>query len=74
MAYETLIVEDHEAVRLIRLNRPEALNALNGALMDELTATLDAGEADPAIRRSPTRKPTSIACSPATISKRSSRR
>ena len=50
MAYETLIVEDHEAVRLIRLNRPEALNALNGALMDELTAVLDRGEADPAIR------------------------
>jgi enoyl-CoA hydratase/carnithine racemase len=50
VAYQTLIVEDHEAVRLIRLNRPEALNALNGALMDELTAVLDAGEADPAIR------------------------
>src|SRR5271170_1660355 len=50
VAYETLIVEDHEAVRLIRLNRPEALNALNGALMDELTAVLDEGEADPAIK------------------------
>ena len=50
MAYETLIVEDHEAVRLIRLNRPEALNALNGALMDDLTAVLDQGEGDPAIR------------------------
>ena len=50
MAYQNLIVEDHEAVRLIRLNRPEALNALNGALMDELTAALDAGEADAAVR------------------------
>jgi len=50
MTYQTLIVEDHEAVRLIRLNRPEALNALNGLLMDELTAVLDAGEADPAVR------------------------
>ena len=50
MAHQTLIVEDHEAVRLIRLNRPEALNALNGALMDELTATLDEGEADAAIK------------------------
>jgi enoyl-CoA hydratase/carnithine racemase len=48
--YQTLIVEDHEAVRLIRLNRPEALNALNGALMDELTAVLDQGEADPTLR------------------------
>ena len=50
LAYETLIVEDHEAVRLIRLNRPEALNALNGALMDELTAVLDEGEASEAIK------------------------
>ena len=50
MAYQNLIVEDHDAVRLIRLNRPEALNALNGALMDELTAVLDEGEDDPAIR------------------------
>ena len=50
LAYETLIVEDHEAVRLIRLNRPDALNALNGALMDELTAVLDEGEADAAIK------------------------
>ncbi len=50
MAFRSLIVEDHEAVRLVRLNRPEALNALNGALMDELTAVLDAGEADPAVR------------------------
>jgi len=50
LAYQNLIVEDHEAVRLIRLNRPDALNALNGALMDEMTATLDEGEADPAIK------------------------
>ena len=50
MAYQNLIVEDHEAVRLIRLNRPEALNALNGALMDELTAVLDKAEADPTLR------------------------
>ena len=50
VAYQNLIVEDHEAVRLIRLNRPDALNALNGALMDELTAVLDEGESDPAIK------------------------
>src|SRR5215469_16871999 len=50
LAYQTLIVEDHEAVRLIRLNRPEALNALNGQLMDELTAALAAAEADPGVR------------------------
>jgi enoyl-CoA hydratase len=50
LAHQNLIVEDHEAVRLIRLNRPEALNALNGALMDELTAVLDEGESDAAIK------------------------
>ena len=50
MAFRTLIVEAHEAVTLIRLNRPEALNALNGALMDELAAALDATEADPGVR------------------------
>jgi enoyl-CoA hydratase/carnithine racemase len=49
MAYETLIVETHEGVRLIRLNRPEALNALNGQLMDELTSALNEAEADTAI-------------------------
>jgi len=50
MAYETLIVEAHEAVTLIRLNRPDALNALSGQLMDELTAALDIAEADAGVR------------------------
>ena len=50
MNYETLIVETNGAVTLIRLNRPEALNALNDQLMTELTAALDAAEADPNIR------------------------
>jgi enoyl-CoA hydratase/carnithine racemase len=50
VAYENLIVETADAVTLIRLNRPAALNALNGALMDELTAALDAAETDPAVR------------------------
>ncbi len=49
MTYETLLVENDEGVTLIRLNRPQALNALNGQLMDEMTAALDAAEADPAI-------------------------
>ena len=50
MAYESLIVERHQAVTLIRLNRPQALNALNGQLMDELTAVLDEAEADDGVR------------------------
>jgi enoyl-CoA hydratase len=50
MAYETLIVEQHDAVTLIRLNRPEALNALNSALLGELGQVLDAAAADDGVR------------------------
>jgi enoyl-CoA hydratase len=46
VAYETLIVETAEAVTLIRLNRPEALNALNSKLLAELGEALAAAEAD----------------------------
>jgi enoyl-CoA hydratase/carnithine racemase len=46
MAYETILVEQRGEVLLITLNRPEALNALNRKLMDELTAALDKAEAD----------------------------
>ena len=49
MAYETLLTETQDGVRLIRLNRPEALNAFNNQLMNELTAELDAAEADDAV-------------------------
>ncbi|HEY7851859.1 MAG TPA: enoyl-CoA hydratase [Caulobacteraceae bacterium] len=49
MAYETLIVETEQAVTLIRLNRPEALNALNVALLGELAAALETADADPAV-------------------------
>ena len=48
-AYETLIVETHETTRLIRLNRPQALNALNAQLTAELSAALQAAEDDAAI-------------------------
>jgi enoyl-CoA hydratase len=46
MTYQHLVVETAGRVGVIRLNRPEALNALNGALIAELTATIDAFEAD----------------------------
>jgi enoyl-CoA hydratase len=46
MAYETIIVETRGKVGLIRLNRPQALNALNRALVTELSHALDAFEAD----------------------------
>ncbi len=43
---ETIIVEARGRVGLIRLNRPQALNALNSALMRELAQAIDAFEAD----------------------------
>ena len=49
MSFQTLLVETADGVTLIRLNRPEALNALNGQLMSELCDALDAATADPAV-------------------------
>ena len=49
MAYECIIVETRGGVGLITLNRPDALNALNSTLVDELSHALDTFEADPAI-------------------------
>ena len=48
-AYESLLIETHDRVGLIRLNRPRALNALNDALMDELGQALMAFDADDGI-------------------------
>ncbi|HET6971323.1 MAG TPA: enoyl-CoA hydratase [Phenylobacterium sp.] len=51
MSYQTLIVETPQpGVTLVRLNRPEALNALNSQLLGELSQALDAAEADEAVR------------------------
>ena len=49
MAYETILVETKGKVGVIRLNRPQALNALNAKVNAELTAAVDAFEADDAI-------------------------
>ena len=48
--YDTLILEPHGPVLLIRLNRPEALNALNQHLMKELATVLTAADKDPVVR------------------------
>jgi enoyl-CoA hydratase len=49
MSFQTIIVETKNRVGLITLNRPQALNALNSALIGELNAALDAFEADEGI-------------------------
>ena len=49
MSYETILVETHGRVGLIRLNRPAAMNALCDQLMGELGAQLLAFDADPGI-------------------------
>lgn len=49
MAYETIIVETRGKVGLITLNRPKALNALNKALIAEMTQAVQAFESDDAV-------------------------
>ena len=44
--YENILVETKGRVGIIRLNRPQALNALNAALMRRTDAAIDAFEAD----------------------------
>lgn len=46
MAFENIVEEKKGKVGLVRLDRPDALNALNSALIDELGQALDAFEAD----------------------------
>lgn len=46
MAYSNIMVETKGKVGLVTLNRPNALNALNGALIGEMSEALDAFEAD----------------------------
>ena len=47
MTYESLIVEQRDAVTLITLNRPQALNALNSQVLKDLSAAFSAYDADP---------------------------
>jgi len=46
MSYDNINVETQGRVGIVRLNRPQALNALNAALIAELSAAIDAFEAD----------------------------
>ena len=49
MAYENIISETRDAVGIITLNRPKALNALNAQLIDELNQALSGFQEDAAI-------------------------
>jgi len=46
MTYETILVEMRGAVTLVTLNRPQALNALNVQVLDDLIGAFAAFEAD----------------------------
>jgi enoyl-CoA hydratase len=47
MTFETLLTEQHGAVTLLRLNRPQAMNALNSQVLTDLIAAFAAYDADP---------------------------
>ena len=49
MTYQNLIVETRHKVGIIRLNRPQALNALNATLISELSGAIDGFETDPLV-------------------------
>lgn len=49
MAYQCILTETDGGVGIITLNRPEALNAFNSQLMDEVTDAVRTFEADDAI-------------------------
>jgi enoyl-CoA hydratase len=49
MSYTTILTETRGRVGLITLNRPQAMNALNGTLLSELMQALAAFDADEAI-------------------------
>ncbi|SMO58278.1 enoyl-CoA hydratase [Paracoccus laeviglucosivorans] len=50
MAYQTITIEIEDYVALIRLNRPEALNALNSQLMGELADALTEADRNEKVR------------------------
>lgn len=50
MAFETIIVEVEDHVALIRLNRPDALNALNTQLLGELCTALEEADGNDKVR------------------------
>lgn len=50
MSYETILVETQGPVTIVRLNRPQALNALNSQVLADLIAAFGSFDADPTQR------------------------
>jgi enoyl-CoA hydratase len=50
MSYQNLLIADEGAIRTITINRPDQLNALNRATIDELDRALNEAEADKNVR------------------------
>jgi len=50
MAYENLLVERHDGVTVVTINRPKVLNALNAQTLTELGQVLDEVERDDTVR------------------------
>ena len=50
MPYENIIFEKEGPVAIIRFNRPKALNAINPAVMDEVSEALTQIEADQEVK------------------------
>ena len=50
MAFENIIVDTSDYIATITLNRPDALNALNSALLDELCTALEEADASEKVR------------------------
>lgn len=50
MTYENILVDSQEGVTTITFNRPKAMNALNGELLEELSTALDDIAGDESVR------------------------
>ncbi len=50
MGFANLLIENLGAVRRITVNRPDKLNALNAATLDELTRAFEEAGADVSVR------------------------
>jgi enoyl-CoA hydratase len=49
MTYSTIVSEIHGRAGLVRIHRPEAMNALNATVMEELASALGGFDADPQV-------------------------